>query len=142
MIYSAAPDGNYNTEYRSGAYNDYNGDYDYMSGTSMAAPHISGIATLLSQAFIESNNPYYQHRSTAERASFVEHLMVSTAVPIEDGVSGGYVSPRIRGACLVNAAAALKTPEYVEADGKKVGKLELLDDADWTGSFDFSFNIS
>ncbi len=141
MVYSTIPDTSFNTEYLSGTYDDYDGTYDYMSGTSMAAPHISGIAALISQALSASGNPYYQNRSTAERADFVEHLMISTAVPIEDTVTGGYVSPRIQGAGLVNAGAAIKTPVYADVAGENVGKLELLDDADWSGSFDYSFDL-
>ena len=141
MVYSTVPDATYDTSYKYGTYDDYNGSYEYMSGTSMAAPHISGIAALVSQALSESGNAFYRDRTVAQRAKLVEHLMVSTAVPLKDDVTGGYVSPRIQGAGLVNAGAAIKTPVFIDVEGENVGKLELLDDADWSGSFDFSFDV-
>ena len=66
-------------------------------------------------------------------ADLTNHLLVSTAVPQQE--NGVYVSPRRQGAGLVNAAAAISTPAYIDVDGKLVGKLELGDDPGWSGSY-------
>ena len=55
--------------------------------------------------------------------------------------NGVYVSPRRQGAGLVNAAAAISTPAYIDVDGKLVGKLELGDDPGWSGSYDLDFRV-
>ena len=72
-------------------------------------------------------------------ADLTNHLLVSTAVPQQE--NGVYVSPRRQGAGLVNAAAAISTPAYIDVDGKLVGKLELGDDPGWSGSYDLDFRV-
>jgi hypothetical protein len=75
----------------------------------------------------------------AASADLTNHLLVSTAVPQQE--NGVYVSPRRQGAGLVNAAAAISTPAYIDVDGKLVGKLELGDDPGWSGSYDLDFRV-
>ena len=127
---------NYNTP---GYHDDYTGAYGFMSGTSMAAPHIAGISALVQQHVAEA----FPRVSSMERAFIAEHLMASTAVPQTD-VYGDFVSPRWQGAGLVNVESAISSPVFVDVrdeDGmnKKIGKLELLDDPD--GEFDFSLYL-
>ena len=50
-------------------------------------------------------------------------------------------SSYVEGAGLVNAAAAISTPAYIDVDGKLVGKLELGDDPGWSGSYDLDFRV-
>ena len=77
--------------------------------------------------------------SKHDNAAIASKLLVSTAVPtVEDGV---YVSPRRQGAGIVNVAAAITSPAYIDVEDKLVGKLELGDDVDWTGSYDLKFNV-
>ncbi len=116
----------------------YTGSYSMMSGTSMAAPHITGVATLVRQR-IESD-PQFEGLSSGEVADLVNQMMVSTAVPQKD-TEGVYYSPRQQGAGLVNAGAAVTTPVYVTVEGQNVGKLELKDDPDRTGSYPISFDL-
>ena len=75
--------------------NDFKKDYDYMSGTSMATPHVSGLASL-----ILSKNPSLHHAD-------VEGLICSSA---EDKGSSGYDDEYGYG--RINAKKAL---EYMQS---------------------------
>ena len=116
----------------------YIGSYSMMSGTSMAAPHMTGIAALVRQYIISSNQ---FNATNEEMGDLISQLLVSTAVPFKD-TTGVYYSPRQQGAGLVNAIAAVKTPAYLSMEGQNVAKLELLDDPEKTGTYDISFDIN
>ena len=118
-----------------GEYDDYTGSYSLMSGTSMATPHMAGLAALVEQ-YVKARHP---QQDAAGNADLTNHLLVSTAVPQQE--NGVYVSPRRQGAGLVNVAAAISTPAYLSVDGKLVGKLELGDDPSWSGSYDLDFRV-
>ena len=118
-----------------GAYDDYTGSYGMMSGTSMAAPHMTGITALVKQ--------YVQDiygLTNIEAADLTEQLLVSTAVPLSDGNT--FYSPRAQGAGLVNAGAAVTTPAYISVEGQNVGKIELKDDPEKTGSYTLTFQVN
>lgn len=117
----------------------YTGSYEMMSGTSMAAPHMTGIAALVRQYITNTNK--FGNVKKAEEADLISQLLVSTAVPQKD-TKGVYYSPRQQGAGLVNAEAAIKTPAYITVDGKNVGKLEFLDDPEKKGVYDIGFNVN
>ena len=114
---------------------DYTGSYGMMSGTSMAAPHMSGIAALVRQRVQEMGV------EGSAISDVVDQLLVSTAIPQKD-TSGVYYSPRQQGAGLVNAYNALTTPAYVTVDGQNVGKLELLDDPEHSGTYEIAFDVN
>ena len=91
-----------------------NNSYGNMSGTSMAAPMISGISALLSQKFkadgIKNNLPNY-----------VKTALMNTAEPkIKDGKP---YSVRLQGAGMVNPKAAVDSKIFVRSSG--VAKIEL-----------------
>ena len=120
-----------------GIYDDYNGSYGMMSGTSMAAPHMSGLAAVVRQ-YVDANI-MPSGADKHDNAEVASKLLVSTAVPTSE--NGVFVSPRRQGAGIVNVAAAIKTPAYINVDGKLVGKLELGDDVEWSGSYDLEFEV-
>ena len=136
-IWSAIVDVTFSPSNPSGVYDDYTGTYGMMSGTSMAAPHMSGLALLVRQAVEQ------QYGITAKTAvaDLSEHLLVSTAIPQRDE-NGVYYSPRYQGAGLVNVSAAISTPAFISVEGQNVGKLELKDDPQRTGTYELKFQVN
>lgn len=112
------------------------GSYGMMSGTSMAAPHMTGIGALVEQ-YVRSKELV----SKKEDADLTQQLLVSTAIPQQDE-NGVFYSPRQQGAGLVNAAGAIKTPAFISVEGQNVGKLELKDDPQKTGSYTMTFDVN
>ena len=97
------------------------GGYQIMSGTSMAAPQIAGIAAALRGIW---------------SADVLETVMMNTAIPYRSGSS--WYSPRKQGAGMVNAAAAARTNVYLTVDGMDRPKAEL---GSGYGPYQFSFTL-
>ena len=112
--------------------------YELMSGTSMAAPQVSGIAALVKQ-YIEENE--LSQPGITDRA-LAQSLMMSTATPLKDA-NGNYYPILQQGAGLADTAAATSADSYITVDGMPDGKVkaELGDDPNRTGEYSFSFNI-
>ena len=79
-----------------------NDEYGLMSGTSMAAPHVSGGTALMFQRIEELG------LKGRERVQFAKNLMMNTADPVEF-TKDQYVSPRRQGAGLMQLHDALST---------------------------------
>ena len=113
--------------------------YELMSGTSMAAPQITGITALVMQ-YIDQNN--LSQDGMTDRA-LAQSLMMSTATPLIEGESGSYFPILQQGAGLVNTAAATTADSYVtvadNADGKV--KFELGDDPARNGVYTMTFTL-
>lgn len=113
--------------------------YEVMSGTSMAAPQISGIAVLVRQA-IEARG--LSQEGLTDRA-LAQSLMMSTAEPLKDA-NGNYYSLMQQGAGFVDTAAATGADSYVLVKGQDDGKIkaELGDDPDREGVYSFEFSLN
>ncbi|MBR2684948.1 MAG: S8 family serine peptidase [Erysipelotrichaceae bacterium] len=118
--------------------------YESMSGTSMAAPHITGMAAVLGQ-YIRDND--LAKWTNGNPRTLINSLLMSTALPMKDGDS--YYPVMQQGAGLGNVYAATQALSFIMmnedatesyADGKI--KAEFGEDPDRTGKYTYSFNIT
>ncbi len=114
------------------------GQYEVMSGTSMAAPNFSGITALV-QEYVRKNYPV---KTDSALHSLVNKLLMSTAVPLPfEGEKNLYYSPRSQGAGVANANNAIQTRATLQVDGIDVPKVELMDDPQKTGAYTYTFKV-
>ena len=127
--------------------NNLHDQYELMSGTSMAAPQVAGMAALVAQ-YIRENK--LTEKTGLDARTLAQSLLMSTAQPLRDGNSGGNYYPVLQqGAGLANVGAAVLADSYIlmnadatasYADGKV--KVELGDDPAREGVYSFSFTIN
>ncbi len=115
----AAPGGN--------IYSTFNNDtYGFMSGTSMAAPHVSGGAALVIERI--KKDPIFAdvNLDSSEIVELAKNIMMNTAVPVMDDKYGfTYASPRQQGAGSMNLAYAMDTEVVVTDATTGVAKVNL-----------------
>ena len=93
------------------------GGYQYMSGTSMATPQITGVSAVVLERV--QNDPLFSSMSARQKVDVVQNLIMGTAVPVVDPGQGGgaYYSPRKQGAGLANLEAATTSSVYPTVNG-------------------------
>lgn len=106
--------------------------YKYVSGTSMSAPHMTGVTALMNE-YLKTNEINLTGSAKVQR---IENMLMSAADIIyqSDGVP---TSPRAQGAGLVNVKNAMKTPVIIIGDNGKT-KLSLKEIND---TFDLEFTL-
>lgn len=116
--------------------------YGDMSGTSMAAPHISGTYALVKE-YIKSQSAF-SGLTNEEIGKLATQLLMSTSNPTKNA-SGVLYAPRQQGSGIVNVYNAVSTKAYLYTDTaveeNNKPKLNLYDDVNKTGKFTQSFHI-
>lgn len=120
--------------------------YESMSGTSMAAPQVAGMAALAAQYIRQTG---LDKKTGLTPRQLATSLLMSTAVPMREEASGGnYWSVLRQGSGLANINNAITSDSYIRmdddatstaADGKI--KAELGDDPQRTGAYSFGFTL-
>lgn len=119
-----------------------NGTYGNMSGTSMSAPSVTGMAAVVAQ-YVKEQGLDRQEGLTVRALS--QALLLSTSVPLVEEGNVEY-SPRKQGSGLANVYAAVTSPAYLLTEGKDVtdgkAKVNLGDDPQRTGVYEFDFTVN
>ena len=128
-----APGGNINSAIGFGSDN----SYEAWNGTSMAAPHVAGGMALVKE-YVNANFSGY---NAEQKLNLIDALLMSTATPIKNE-AGVTAFVREQGAGMMNLGAAVRTHAYLSTSSNVRPKLEIGSDANWTGVFNFNFNVT
>ena len=119
-------------------------DYETLSGTSMAAPQISGMAGVMGQYIQDAKLTKADYTTRF----LTQNLLMSTAVPMRTAENKYYYPVIQQGSGLANIQRALNAQALIVMDEEATGdyadgkvKVELGDDTDRIGSYSYSFTI-
>ncbi len=113
-----------------------NNTYQYLSGTSMAAPNYSGASAL-----ILSENDFSTDEERKEYQKTLRAREMSTAQVLKQS-NGAMVSPRRQGAGLIDVSNTISSSIYLTGSNKESAKAELKNNEDISsGIIDFNVTI-
>ena len=117
------------------------GNYEFMSGTSMATPQMAGVSTVVLQRV--QNDPLFASMSAREKVDVVQNLIMGTAAPIVDPLqdTGAPYSPRKQGSGLVNVLAATTSSVYPTVVGAAEQSRPKADLGDGTTGWHFEVTL-
>ena len=128
--------------------------YENMSGTSMAAPQMAGLAAVFAQYIRDEG---LEDKVEINARQLAQSMLMSTAKPLIEEESGNYYSILNQGAGLVDVESAINAKSYIlidqvtvphyapatseasYADGKV--KVELGDDPQRAGEYTVKFTV-
>ncbi|MDX8361149.1 S8 family serine peptidase [Cytobacillus sp. IB215316] len=100
-------------------------EYGVKSGTSMAAPHVSGGSALVLQRVEEEFD-----LENADKVNMAKNILMNTATPVEDPEGSTVYSPRRQGAGLMQLLNAMNTPVVVTEKNSNEAKVAMQEVGD------------
>ncbi|MFI3329896.1 MAG: leucine-rich repeat protein [bacterium] len=118
-------------------YTSLNEGYGYVSSTNASSAYIAGATTITKQYIL--NN--FDDLSNYEVGAMTNSLMMSTTTILNDENNNPY-SIRKQGAGFVDILASISTEAYLSVKDKTKSKIELYDDPNKTGIYEFEFIVN
>ena len=117
------------------------GNYEFMSGTSMATPQMAGVSAVVLERV--QNDPLFASMSASQKVDVVQNLIMGTAAPIADPLedSGTPYSPRKQGSGLTNVLAATTSSVYPTVVGAPEQSRPKADLGDGTKGWHFDVTL-